>query len=112
MKLLLLEEERHFRDNLKKALEKAGHEVILCRDSGTFMDALKDSFDRIVIDVRSWFRGEAMYSYFGTVTELRNVAILFHNTPEGFKSLDGREPAAEDVVIEGSSSVEQIAAAV
>jgi DNA-binding NtrC family response regulator len=109
MKILLLEESRGFRDQLKKALEKKGHEVSLCSDSGTFIDTLEENdYDKMVIDVRSWFRGEVMYKYFNILEKMKAVPMLFHHTPEGFKSLDGRDPVSEDEVLEGPCSIDDI----
>ncbi|ERP31656.1 response regulator [Chitinivibrio alkaliphilus] len=109
MKILLLEESRGFRDTLHDALQKAGHEPALCHDSGAFIEAaLSVGYDCAVIDVRSWFRGEALYSYMNILEKMDPIPMLFHHTPEGFKTLDGREPVAEDIVLEGSCSVDDI----
>ena len=93
MKFVLLYEDKKNRILVEKQFIDAGHEVITCESSNDFFQAVeKGGFDRIIIDVKSWFRGLAVYRYFGIAKKIADVPILFINSPEGFTILDNIRP--------------------
>ncbi|MDR0304666.1 MAG: hypothetical protein LBH98_07885 [Chitinispirillales bacterium] len=93
MKFVLLYEDKKNRIAVEKQFVSAGHEVIVCESSNDFFTAIeKGGFDRIIVDVKSWFRGLAVYRYFGIAKKIINIPILFINSPEGFTILDNIRP--------------------
>jgi DNA-binding response OmpR family regulator len=93
MKFVLLYEDKKNRIAVAKQFTDAGHEVIVCESSNDFFLALeKGGFDRMIIDVKSWFRGLCVYRYFGIARKMVNIPVLFINTPEGFTVLDNVRP--------------------
>jgi len=93
MKFVLLYEDKKNRLAVEKQFSSAGHEVISCENSNDFLEAINNGgFDRMIIDVRSWFRGLAIYRYFGIAKSMINIPVLFINTPEGFTVLDNVRP--------------------
>ncbi|MCL1946227.1 MAG: hypothetical protein FWF51_03615 [Chitinivibrionia bacterium] len=93
MKFVLLYEDKKNRAAVEKQFKDAGHEVITCEGTNDFFQAVeKGGFDRIIIDVKSWFRGLAVYRYFGIAKKIADVPILFINSPDGFTVLDNIRP--------------------
>ncbi len=110
MKVVLLEENRLRRVELQKALEKTGNKVTLASDSDSFIQAASaQDAELYVIDVRSWYRGESIYSYFDIASKMNGVAALFYNSPEGFVALEGRDALPTDVVLEKENAIPLIA---
>lgn len=110
MKVVLLEENRYRRENLKEAIAGKGNEVILCHDSGSFIEATDlNDIDMYVIDVRSWFYGEAIYKYYNIAPKLNGIPVLFFNSPEGFSTVEGRDAQPNDIILEKENNVSVIA---
>lgn len=93
MKFVLLYEDKKNRIAVEKQFVGAGHEVTVCESSNDFFIAVeKGGFDKLIIDVKSWFRGLAVYRYFGLARKIADIPVLFINTPEGFTVLDNIRP--------------------
>ena len=93
MKFVLLYEDKKNRIAVAKQFRDAGHEVIECESSNDFFIAMGNGgFDKMIIDVKSWFRGLCIYRYFGIAHNMVNIPALFINTPEGFTILDNTRP--------------------
>ena len=110
MKVVLLEENRLRRDDLHDAIAQKGNTVLLCPDSSSFMEAVyAGDAECYVIDVRSWFRGESIFSYYSVEKRMKSVPALFYNSPEGFSTVEGREPHPQDIVLEKEKNPQVIA---
>ncbi len=110
MKVVLLEENRIRRNELKEAIASKGHDVTLCSDCNSFIAALEDAdIDMFVIDVRSWFAGESIYSYYTIAPKLNGIPALFFNSPEGFSTVEGRDAQPNDIILEKENNVSVIA---
>jgi len=93
MKFALLYEDKKNRIAVEKQFVDAGHKVLVCESSNDFFIAVEQGgFDRLIIDVKSWFRGLAVYRYFGIAKKIANIPVIFINTPEGFTVLDNIRP--------------------
>jgi DNA-binding response OmpR family regulator len=93
MKFVLLYEDKKNCGAVEKQFIDAGHEVISCQNSNDFFQTVENGgFDRMIIDVKSWFRGLAVYRYFAIAKKMINTPILFINAPEGFTVLDNIRP--------------------
>lgn len=113
MNVVVLYETKNKRDDLKVAIEKKGHEVTLATNTSDFFEAIYEGVaDTYVIDVRAWYRGSAIYNYFEVPAKLSDTPVVFLNTPEGFTSVDGREPIPGDITLEKDASFEEIAAVI
>ena len=112
MKIVVLYEHKKYRVELEEALTKAGHDVTTCSNSNDFIATTeKLSADRLIIDVKSWFRGTAIYNYFDIAQNLSAAPALFFDAPEGFSSIEGRPSQATDIVLEKERSIDAIVAA-
>jgi len=93
MKFVLLYEDKKNRNAVEKQFIDAGHQVISCESSNDFFQAVeKGGYDRMIVDVKSWFRGLSVYRYFGIAKKIINTPIMFINSPEGFTILDNIRP--------------------
>ncbi|MCL2845210.1 MAG: hypothetical protein FWE23_07155 [Chitinivibrionia bacterium] len=101
MKFVLLYEDKKKRIAVEKQFTDAGHQVITCESSNDFFIAVENGgFDRIIIDVKSWFRGLCVYRYFGIAKKIADIPIMFINAPEGFTVLDNiRERNPQDIYV-------------
>ena len=71
MKLVVLYEHKRNRIELEDALKAAGHDVTLCKNSSDFLEIVENlKADRMIIDVKSWYRGAAIYNYFSIGEQL------------------------------------------
>ena len=112
MKIVVLYEHKRYRIELEEALTKAGHTVTTCSNSNDFIEIAENlTADRLIIDVKSWFRGTAIYNYFDIAKNLAPVPALFFDAPEGFSSIEGRPAQAADIVLEKDRSIDAIVAA-
>lgn len=112
MKLVVLYEHKRYRAELEEALTSAGHTVTLCKNSSDFLEVAENlKADRLIIDVKSWYRGAAIYNYFTIGEQLNALPALFFDAPEGFSSIEDRAAQAGDIVLEKERSVDAILAA-
>ncbi len=113
MNVTVLYEKKRTRDELKVAIEKKGHDVTLAVSSDDFFKAIDETVaDTFVIDVRSWYRGSAIYNYFNVPAKLNDTPIVFLNIPDGFTSIEGRDSFPGDVTLEKDASFDEIAAVI
>ncbi len=113
MNVVVLYETKRNRDDLKASIERKGHEVTLAATSGDFFEAVYEQIaDTFVIDVRAWYRGSSIYEYFEIPTKLSDTPVVFLNIPEGFTTIEGRDPFPGDILLEKDASFDEIAAVI
>ena len=111
MKIVVLYENKKNRSELAEELTKLGHTVETCTSSSDFLEAADaGSIDHLVVDVKSWFRGTAMYNYFDIASKLTETPVVFFDAPEGFAGIDNRPALATDIIIQ-DRSIDAIVAA-
>ena len=110
MKIVVLYETKKDRENLKSVIEAKGHDVELVYNSNDFFEKVyNNDAERYVIDVRSWFRGSAIYNYFDIPSKIAATPITFINTPEGFSAIEGRDALPQDTFINKVTDFAEIA---
>ena len=110
MKVVVLYEAKKNRDDITSAIEAKGHDVELVVNSNDFFEAVyAGNADKYIIDVRSWYRGSAIYNYFDIPQKISSTPIVFINIPDGFSAIDGRDALSNDVTLEKDASFENIA---
>jgi DNA-binding NtrC family response regulator len=111
MNIVLLNEDKRVREEMTKQLTAGGHKTTLASSSDGFIAAVTEgNIDAFVIDLKSWYRGSAIYTYFDIPQKMDGIKAIFYNTPEGFSSIEGREATPSDVIIEQDTTAEQILA--
>lgn len=113
MNVAVLYENKRNRSELKAAIERKGHEVVLASNTNEFFELLgADTADTYVIDMQAWYRGRAIYKYFGIPRKIADTPVIFLNIPEGFTALEGRDTIPGDVMLEKDAGLEEIAAVI
>jgi len=113
MKLVVMDDSRKRNNQLSELLRRKKHLVVSCGGSGEFMEALeKSSVDRILLNVDTWQRGNAIYKYFGVAKRLSGVPVVFYNAPENFINISARERNEADRVLTKPVEPEAVAEAV
>lgn len=109
MKVVVLYENKRNRIELVDALTAAGNTVVACTSSSDFLEAAESTdIDRLIIDVKSWFRGTAIYQYFDITAKLEATPAIFFDAPEGFSSIEGRATLPSDIILEKERSIDVI----
>ena len=100
MKVILMEESTKRNNQITELIQRKKHQVITCTNTNDFMQALEDSsVDRIVLNVETWQRGNAIYKYFGIPKGLGAVPVVFYNAPENFINITNRDRNENDRVL-------------
>ncbi|MBD3421224.1 MAG: hypothetical protein GF398_13995 [Chitinivibrionales bacterium] len=109
MNIVILDHAYKRKRQLCEVLELRRHNVIGCKGSGEFLNALdENSIDRILIDWSTWREGAAIYTYFSIENKLKMIPILFYNTPEGFYAISGRQSHEKDRVLAHPAKTDDI----
>lgn len=110
MKIIVLDDSRSRRKQVAEMLQKKRHEVTSCYASNEFIAALdKNSSEMVMLDLESWNRGGAIYTYFKIPQKLENLPILFYNAPSNFSILKDRPRHPRDRILFKPTDVETIA---
>jgi len=109
MKILLLDDTRPRRNELVDALQKKRYEVTACYSTNDFMNAVeKHKADAILLDMESWYRGSAVYNFFGIAKRLESTPIVFYNANMNFSILNDRPRHAKDRILFKPSEADAI----
>jgi len=113
MNVAVLYENKRNRSELKAAIERKGHEVVLASNTNEFFELLgADTADAYILDMTAWYRGKSIYNYFAVPKKISETPVVFLNVPEGFTALEGRAPIPGDVLLEKDAGREEIAAVI
>ncbi|KMQ50884.1 hypothetical protein CHISP_2235 [Chitinispirillum alkaliphilum] len=100
MKVLLLENAQNKEEQLKEEMEGKKLEVISCRSSNDFLNAIEETeFDKIVMNQEFWDKGSSIYCYFNIGPKLKNTPLLVYNAEENFAALCDREKHEQDQIL-------------
>jgi hypothetical protein len=100
MKVIVMEESQKRNSQICELAEGKKHKAISCTNTNDFMGALeKSSIDRILLNVETWQRGNAIYKYFNIPKRLGAVPVVFYNAPENFVNIANRERNEKDRVL-------------
>jgi DNA-binding NtrC family response regulator len=111
MKILLLDDTRKRRNQLVEVLQKKKYDVIACYSSNSFMQSIeKQKINLILLNLDSWQKGAAMYTYFGIAKRLENLPILFYNASMDFSILHDRPRHGKDRILFKPTEVDAIVA--
>ncbi len=109
MNVLVVDELNTRRDKLMHAVEEKKHKAIACSLSNEFIDAIQEGkADKILLDCNTWREGRSIYGYLRFAGKLEKTPILFYNAPEGFTTLNDREPLEQDRVFPATMDVENL----
>lgn len=109
MKILLLDDTKQRRTHLVELLQKKRYEVTACYSSNDFMNMVeKHKADIVLLDMESWYRGRAVYDFFGIAKRLENLPIIFYNASMNFSILNDRPRHTKDRILFRPSEVDAI----
>lgn len=109
MRVIVLDESKTQKDEIKDIFERKGHDVRAYFATADFIQAVDDSLpDKIIMNVDAWLHGKAIYSYFNFVKKLENIPIVFYNAPENFNGIQDRNQNQDDVIISKGEIVKEV----
>ncbi|MCL2181852.1 MAG: hypothetical protein FWB85_00060 [Chitinispirillia bacterium] len=107
MKVLVLDDTKKQKDNIKEAFWKKKMDADVCVSSNEFMDALGAAkFETVYINAETWSKGRAIYDYFGAGSRLEGKPVVIYNAAEKFAPINNRTPVEQDRTIRQPSNFE------
>jgi len=107
MRVLVLDDTKNQKDNIKEAFSKKKMDATVCSSSGEFMDAVcTPKFDAAYINAAAWNKGRSIYDYFGAGRRLEGKAMVVYNAEEKFQPITNRAPHEQDRLIRQPSNFE------
>ena len=109
MKILLLDDSRKRRVQIKEAVSQNQHKLLDCSTSNDFVSSLEnDSPELVLLDMETWRKGKSIYNYFRISKKLENIPIIFYNAEEDSYFIPERNRHEKDRVLSKPTEVENI----
>lgn len=100
MNILLLDDNRKRREEIKEALKGKSHEVVDCAITNDFLEEIeKDNYQLLMLDFETWKKGGSIYRYFKVGKLLEKFPLLLYNANENIKGLPDRTNLENDRII-------------
>jgi len=113
MKIFIVDDFKKRADSLSVMLQAKKHTITCCTSSNSFMDEMqKAKPDRIIMDIESWKKGRAIYSYLSFDRQLDDIPVTFYNSADENAAIANRQSNPADVVIVKPVNPEAIAESV
>jgi len=109
MKILIVDDLKKRKQQIKEAIEMRHHEVSDCHLTNDFMDALENnSYDMIVLDMETWKKGKSVYNYFKVGKRLENIPIILYNAEEDTYFIPDRVRHEKDRILSKPVDVDTV----
>lgn len=109
MKILILDDSRSRREQLKEAAEKLSHEVVACSTSNDFITNVEEFQPQVAaVDIATWKKGKSIYSYFHIGKKLEKIPVILYNTDEDTYFISERKGNEKDRILPKPTDIETI----
>lgn len=109
MKIVVMDDTRSRREQLKEAIEKHHHAVTDIYSSNDLITLLDESTpDLIILDMETWRKGKSIYNYFKIGKKLENIPVLLYNAEEDTYFIQDRARHEKDRVLSKPTEIENI----
>ena len=108
MNILLMDDTRKRRNQIKDLLSKQ-HSVVDCFSSNDFIDEIeKDQYDMLVLDMDTWKKGSSIYHYFRIGKLLEKLPVILYNTDDDTPYLPDRTRHENDRILPKPFEIESL----
>ncbi len=108
MNILLMDDNRKRRNQVKDLLSRR-HSVVDCFTSNDFMEEVyKDGYDLLMLDMDTWKKGSAIYRYFRISNILEKIPVLLYNTNSQTTCLPDRARHENDRILPKPFEIESL----
>ncbi|NLD99988.1 MAG: response regulator [Fibrobacter sp.] len=108
MKILIVDDLKRRKQQLKEAIEKQ-HQVTDISLTNEFMTIVEnETFDMIVLDMETWKKGKSVYNYFKIGKKLENIPIILYNAEEDTYFIPDRVRHEKDRILSKPVDVETV----
>ncbi|MBN1577821.1 MAG: hypothetical protein JW913_14770 [Chitinispirillaceae bacterium] len=99
MRILLMDDLRKRRNQIKDLLARQ-HSVVDCCISNRFIDEVqKEGYDLLALDMDTWKKGSSIYHYFRIGKLLEKMPVLLYNTDDDTPCLPDRARHENDRIL-------------
>lgn len=110
MKIIIMDDTRKRREELKTAVEKHHKNVLALYSSNDFITTVEESVpDLILLDMETWKKGKAIYNYLKIGKKLDNTPVILYNAEEDMYFIQDRSRHEKDRVLQKPTDVSTIA---
>jgi|GEM_PF-758309 len=110
MKIIIMDDTRKRRDELKQAIEKHYKNVLAFYSSNDFISSIDESIpDLILLDMETWKKGKSIYNYLKIGKKLENTPVILYNAEEDMYFVQDRSRHEKDRVLQKPTDVGTIA---
>lgn len=109
MKIVVMDDTRKRREQIKEAISVHCKDVFDCYSSNDFVASIEESApDLILLDMETWRKGKSIYNYLKLGKKLENIPIILYNAEEDTYFIQDRTRHDKDRVLSKPTEVESI----
>jgi DNA-binding NtrC family response regulator len=109
MKIIIMDDTRKRREELKAAIEKHHKGVIDLYASNDLISSIDESApDLLVLDMETWKKGRSIYNYFKIGKKLENTAVILYNADEDMYFIQDRTRHEKDRILQKPADLNAI----
>lgn len=109
MKILVMDDTRKRRTQIKEEIVKKGHDVIECYTSNEFIDRIgENKADLILLDADTWKKGKSIYNYLKISKKMENIPVIYYNSEDDNMAIQDRPGNEKDLVLSKPTEVEAV----
>jgi DNA-binding response OmpR family regulator len=109
MKILVMDDTRKRRNQIKEEIVKKGHEVTECFTSNEFMNRIgENKAELILLDADTWKKGKSIYNYFRIAKKMENIPVVFYNSEDDNMAIPERSGNERDLVLSKPTEIEAV----
>jgi DNA-binding response OmpR family regulator len=113
MKLILVDDNRKRREQIKTAASKRQFRVIDCPTTNDFLTSIEnEKVDLLVIETGAWKKNKSIFNYFKIGKELENLPVILYNAEEDSYIIQDRNRSDRDRILPKPTDVETLIEAI
>lgn len=109
MKLILVDDNRKRREQIKTAASKRQYRVIDCPTTNDFLTSIEnEKVDLLVIETETWKKNKSIFNYFKIGKELENLPVILYNAEDDSYIIQDRNRSDRDRILPKPTDVETL----
>jgi len=108
MNILLMDDTKKRRNQIRDLLARQ-HSIVDCCTSNDFIvEAQKEGYDMLMLDMDTWKKGSSIYHYFRIGKLLEKLPVLLYNTDDDTPCLSDRARHENDRILPKPFEIESL----